>query len=161
MTRTKGKSRIGRPPKHGAYSYITRGELPEKRRHIANYLTNIRESLIADLGPMEEDLTAAQLILIDRVVMKLGCVRLMEEHISETSVMKGNDLAPCLRSSYLAYNNSIRLDLVVLGIEQKQLDGPDIQQVMREFDEQKEKDQGKRADSRSKALSKGKQGIDS
>ena len=81
-----------------------------------------------DLGPTEEDLSAAQLILIDRVVMKLGCVRLMEEHVSETNVMEGNDLAPCLKSSYLAYNNSIRLDLQALGIHVKKM-GEDIDPI--------------------------------
>lgn len=75
--------------------------------------------MIQDLGPSEQDLTAAQIILIDRVVTKLGVVRCIEEHIRETSVMDGEKLAPSLRESYLAYNNSIRLDLDKLGINKK------------------------------------------
>jgi hypothetical protein len=76
--------------------------------------------LIRDLGPGEEDLTAAQLIIIDRVVTKLGVIRCIEEHVRETSVMRGNDLAPALQKNYLAYNNSVRLDLQALGIETRQ-----------------------------------------
>lgn len=30
--------------------------------------------------------------------------------------MAGNSVAPCLKASYLAYNNSVRLDLQALGL---------------------------------------------
>ena len=36
--------------------------------------------------------------------------------------MRGHDLAPSLKASYLAYNNSIRLDLQALGIEKRKAD---------------------------------------
>ena len=66
-----------------------------------------------------KSLTTAQLILIDRITTKLGVVRCMEEHIREHSVFEGNELAPCLRASYLAYQNSLRHDLQALGIDRK------------------------------------------
>ena len=113
------KSGRGRPPKHGGYSLLIRGELPENRKHIKEYLTAARENLIKDLGPTEGDLTAAQLIIIDRVISKLGIVRCIEEYIKENTVIVGRDLAPSLKASYLAYNNSIRLDLQALGIDKK------------------------------------------
>lgn len=43
----------------------------------------------------------------------------MEEHVREHSVFEGDELAPCLRASYLTYNNSLRLDLQTLGIDRK------------------------------------------
>jgi hypothetical protein len=129
----KGKTRLGRPPKHGGYSLLVRGELPENRKHIKQYLTISRENLIRDLGPTEEELTAAQIILIDRVITKLGVIRCIEEHIRENSVMVGHNLAPSLRASYLAYNNSVRLDLQVLGINSKKADDAlDIQAYVKE-----------------------------
>ena len=109
----------GRAQQHGGYSYLTTGNLPEHRREVSHYLTAARESLILDLGPKEEDLSAGQLILIDRIVTKLGVIRCMEEHVRENSVMSGHNLAPCLRGSYLAYNNSVRLDLTALGIDKR------------------------------------------
>jgi len=113
----------GRPgTTHGGYTFLTKGELPQNRVHVLKYLTAAREQLIQDLGPTEEDLTAAQIILIDRVITKLGVVRCMEEHLKENHVMKGDRLSGCLRESYLAYNNSIRLDLAALGIDKKQSD---------------------------------------
>ena len=119
----KKKERRGRPPKTGGYSILVkRGELPENRRYIAKWLTEIREGLIADLGPLEKDLTTAQRVVIDRIISKLGVVRCIEEHIRENSVMVGHNLAPSLKASYLAYNNSIRLDLQALGMDRKKAD---------------------------------------
>ena len=60
--------------------------------------------------------------MIDRIISKLGIIRCIEEHIRENSVIEGNNLAPSLKASYLAYNNSIRLDLQALGINSKKAD---------------------------------------
>jgi len=111
--------RGGQRVKHGGYSFLTKGELPENRKHVLRYLTAARANLIQDLGPEEENLTAAQIILIDRVVTKLGVIRCIEEYIREHTVMEGKRLSPSLRESYLSYNNSIRLDLAALGIDKK------------------------------------------
>ena len=108
--RKRGRPRL----KHGGYSLLSRGELPENRKHVRQYLTEIREHLIADLAAREEDLTAAQRLLVDRIICKLGVSRCIEEHIRESSVMVEGDLAPSLKAHYLAYQNSIRLDLQAL-----------------------------------------------
>jgi hypothetical protein len=101
---------------HGGYSYLVTGRLPAHRNAVERYLTAARQGLVYDLGPKEEDLTTAQIILIDRSIGKLGVLRCIEEFVRETSVMKGADLAPCLGRSYLAYSNSLRLDLQALGV---------------------------------------------
>ncbi len=117
---------------HGGYSYLTRGELPEDRNFIERYLTGVRQGLIRDLAESEEDLSTAQLILIDRIISKLGCVRCIEEFARTNGVIKGNRLTPSLAGNYLAYSNSIRLDLVVLGIERSKIKEPlDIQSYVK------------------------------
>lgn len=116
------KSKRGRPPKHGGYSLLTKGELPENRKYVRNYLTFVREGLIRDLGPKEEDLTTAQLVLIDRVIAKLGVLRLVEEHAKERGIFEDRSLSPSLKESYIAYDNSIRLSLQALGIGRKSSD---------------------------------------
>ncbi len=109
---------------HGGYSLLVRaGELPENRKHIRAYLSAARAGLIKDQGPTEQDLTAAQVILIDRTVTALGIVRCIEEYIRENSVMKGQDVAPALQQSYLAYVNHIRLNLAALGIKTRAGEG--------------------------------------
>jgi len=122
----------GKPGRHGGYSFLTRGTLPENRPHILRYLTAVREGLIKDLGPTEDNLTTAQIVLIDRVVTKLGVIRCIEEYIRENTVMNGARLSPSLRESYLAYNNSIRLDLAALGINKKQTRAFDLKTYVRE-----------------------------
>ena len=108
-----------RPRSHGGYSYLTTGALPEHRSNILGYLMAVRQGLIQDLGPTENDLSTAKIVLIDRITTKLGVIRCVEEHVKENSVMTGDDLAPSLKASYLAYGNSLRLDLQALGLEKK------------------------------------------
>lgn len=132
MVNIKKERKRGRPPKHGGYSLLFKGELPENRKHIARWLTEAREGLIADLGPGEGNLTSAQGIIIDRVISKLGVVRCIEEYIKENTVMKGDRLSPSLRESYLAYNNSIRLDLQALGLDKRTSEVPDLQSYLKE-----------------------------
>ena len=113
------KSKRGRPSKHGGYSLLTKGEFPENRKYIRDYLSFVREGLIRDLGPSEEHLTTAQLVLIDRVVTKLGVIRLIEEYVKDRGIFAKGSLTPSLKESYIAYDNSIRLSLQALGIDQK------------------------------------------
>jgi hypothetical protein len=102
------------------------------------FLTGAREGLIRDIAGTEENLTAAQAILIDRAIGKLGLLRCIEEHVRETGVMHGHKLSPALSASYLSYSNSLRLDLQALGIERKQVE-PEmtLAEVIREIDEKK------------------------
>jgi hypothetical protein len=120
--KNRKKAKRGRPPKHGGYSLLATKEMPENRKHVIRYLTQVREGLIEDLGPTEGELSTGQRVLIDRIVSKLGVVRCIEEHIRENAVMEGKDLAPSLKTSYLAYNNSIRLDLMALGIDTRAIE---------------------------------------
>jgi len=120
MPEKERKKPTGRPPKHGAFSImIARGELPENRKYVQRYLREAREGLIKDSGGKEQNLTQAQLILIDRAIAKLGIIRCIEEHCRETGVFEEGKLAHVLRDNYLAYTNSLRLDLQALGIEGK------------------------------------------
>lgn len=109
----------GRRQTHGGYSFLATGKLPEHRRYIESYLTAARMNLIQDLGPTEADLTTAQIIIIDRLICKLGIVRCIEEFVRDDGLFQGKRLVPSLRDSYLAYNNSVRLDLQALGIDKK------------------------------------------
>jgi hypothetical protein len=134
----KGKKRgrkSGGPISHGAYSLLATGEYPESRKDVARWLGVVRRCMIHDLGPTEADLTAAQLVLIDRVIGKLGVIRCVEEYVRKTGIMQGGALAPILRNNYLAWTNSLRLDLMALGIA-KQRSGEvlDVHEYIEEFD---------------------------
>jgi hypothetical protein len=122
MAKLTTKLLPGRRQTHGGFSFLATGNLPKHRLYIEKYLTAARMNLIQDLGPTEEDLTAAQVILIDRLICKLGVLRCIEEFVKEQGIFQGKRLAPSLRDSYLAYNNSIRLDLQALGINVRKAD---------------------------------------
>jgi len=108
----------GKRRTHGGYSFLRTEGLPVKRRQIEIYLTAARRGMIDDLAKSEEDLSTAQVIIIDRTTCMLGVIRCIEEHV-RNGVMKGENLSPSLKDSYLAYNNSIRLNLQSLGIKRK------------------------------------------
>lgn len=125
--------------KHGGYSFLVKGEVPEHRQYIKQYLTAIREGLIRDIGPEEKGLTTAQLILIDRLISLLGVIRLIEEKAKEDGIFRGKDLIASLKTSYIAYNNTVRLTLEKLGINKKVSNEVlDVQAYIKEFDKEKE-----------------------
>jgi len=110
--------KTGRPGRHGGFSFLTRGVLPERRGYLRHYLTAIREGLVRDIAITEEGLTTAQRILVDRTVTFLGVIRLIEEWVREHGVLdeKGG-LSPSLSAHYLAFNRNVKEYLVLLGID--------------------------------------------
>jgi hypothetical protein len=120
----KKRRKPGPVPRHGGYSLLTRGTLPEKRKYIGHYLSSIREGLIHDLAACEEELSTGQRILIDRVVTFTGVVRLIEEHAREHGLL---DSSGKLKSGigtghYLSFNRFIKEALALLGIERRELE---------------------------------------
>jgi hypothetical protein len=106
--------------KHGGYSLMVKsGELPERRSYLRAYLTEVREGLILDLGPTEEDLTTAQRVILDRAISKLCLIRCIEEFIKEQGVFKGIELSPVLAQSYLSYCESLERSFRTLGIDKR------------------------------------------
>ncbi len=130
---------------HGGYSYLHRAKADDNRKHILKYLIAARQGLVRDLADIEEDLTTAQIILIDRTISLLGCTRLMEEYAREHGIMRGNELQPCLQKNYITYNNTIRLNLQLLGIDNK-----DAERVLspleyiKQYDEKKAQESGEK-----------------
>lgn len=114
-----GSRRKGRPFKHGGFSILNRAEVPYARKKIMRYFHQVRDSIIQDLGGSAR-LTTAQLLLVDRIIFKLGFLRCVEIYIAEKGPFtEAGQLEPILRETYLAYANSLRLDLQALGIKEK------------------------------------------
>jgi len=114
---TKSRGKRGKQIiRHGAFSYLTRLTLPDNRAYLRPHLSAVREGLIHDLGPAEEDLTTAQKLLIDRIIGQAGVIRLIEEHVREEGVFHGRMLTSVLAQNYLSFVNSMRLNLQALGI---------------------------------------------
>lgn len=97
---------------------IRRGELPERRGYLRRYLTACREALITDMGAP----SAAEVIVLDRAISKLGVIRMIEEYFAETGIFINGQLAPVLSQDYVRYCESLRRDLLTLGIERRAAD---------------------------------------
>lgn len=110
------------PLKHGAFSLLATGNLPEHRRYLERYLTSMRKGLISDLGPTEADLSHAQLIMVSEAISKLGVLRCVQEFIREKGVFEGGKLQPILAQHYLSWANSLRADLALLGLKKVAVD---------------------------------------
>jgi len=141
MTENKQKNKGGRPPQHGGFSFLVKGDpisLPRKRRYIRPYLANARAGWIRDIGPTEADLTTSQRVLIDRAVTFLGAIRLVEEHLKERGLFEnpGGFLNAHLTQHYLAWNRALVECLRLLGIDKKQAANaiPTIAEIIAEAD---------------------------
>lgn len=132
----KTRKKPGPVPRHGGYSYLTRGTLPEKRKYVGHYLTAIREGLIHDLAAREEDLSTAQRIMIDRTVTFIAVVRLIEEHARDNGILDSRGrLTSGLTGHYLSFNRQIKENLALLGIHKRKADSAiDLQDYIKTFD---------------------------
>jgi len=124
MVENKAKRKgPGRPKtRHGGYTYLITGKLPENRGYLRAFLEETREGLILDYGPTEADLSTAQRVLIGRIITALGVCRCIEEKAREDGVFhmvfdskgrdaKGRILRGSLGDRYIAFQNTIRLNL--------------------------------------------------
>jgi len=112
--------------KHGGYELIARaGAGSPEHVEVVEYLIELRADLVSDLGPKEVDLTAAERILIDRIITKIGICRCMEKHIARLGIMDSQGrLRGALKAHWLAYDNSITRSLAALGIHTRKEEAP-------------------------------------
>jgi len=137
----KPAKKRGRPKRHGGYTFLIKGgELPENRRYLRHYLSEIRAGLAEDLGG-ESELTTAQRILLDRIISYLGIIRLIEEHARDHGVIDSRGRPTSgLTGHYLTFNRQVREMLSLLGIERRELvKEPTLIDVIREHDRGKDR----------------------
>jgi hypothetical protein len=139
---------------HGGYSKISKNIPLTVRRQVQA----IREQLIRDIiGSVEPALTAAQTILIDKTVNLYQVTLCLEAYIRREGPFRGKKLDPVLGQNYLAYVNTIRLNLRELGISRKagdvilsplqlaeQIDKEQAEQEAQEAEKRAEKPQDER-----------------
>jgi hypothetical protein len=82
----------------------------------------IREQLVRDIGGPAPELTAAQAILIDKTINLYQVTLCLEAHVRREGPFRGKKLDPVLGQNYLAFVNTIRLNLRELGISRKAQD---------------------------------------
>jgi hypothetical protein len=106
----KRQKRAGNAMTHGAYSDISaqnldgRSKLVKTLRHISSYLTR-------ELGG---EPTTQETLIIERASFKaVKCI------LAEIAMLSNSRKSSGLESQYLAWSNSLRLDLQALGLERR------------------------------------------
>ena len=108
--------------KSGVYADLSRRNI-DQRTKLARALHAVEADLVSALGGAEA-ITPQEKILVDRVVYKLARCTLAEAaHFSGES---GAD------DHYIAWSNSLRLDLQLLGLERRAKDVLDLGEYVRE-----------------------------
>jgi hypothetical protein len=113
---------------HGIYGWLRTGKInPSVRgfKRLQRYLRDIEKNLTADLGGVES-ISAAQEILIKSTVQALGVLLLAGAYTQRYSILDPAkarrgilELQPVLGRSYIAFLNTIRCNLVALGLDRK------------------------------------------
>lgn len=117
--------RLGTPhhwQTHGGYSLlraVTKGEL-DGRSAVAQAIKTMCHQLARDLGSGWATLSAQQRLLCESVATKATVLSLMVGHaLSHDVVEQDGKLRPPLGGHFLAWSNSLRLDLQALGLERR------------------------------------------
>ncbi len=118
LRRKSGKTGQIGPPKNntnaaksGAFADLRRRNL-DQRTKLARALRSVEAELVSALGG---DPSPQEIILVDRAVYKLARITLFE-----AATVTGEGRTEETDKIYLAWANSLRLDLQALGLERRQ-----------------------------------------
>jgi hypothetical protein len=100
--------------RHAGYSHSR--NIPARVRRQVEAL---REALVRDVAGEPANLTAAQVILIDKTMNLYQISLCLEAFIRREGPFRGKRLDPVLGQHYVTYVNTIRLNLRELGISRK------------------------------------------
>jgi len=133
--------------RHGLYSWLKTGRInPSIRGHkrLQRYLREIEVDLIRDLGS-EENLTTAQEVLVKTTVQAYGCLLLAGAYTQRYSILRPDqarkgilELQPVLGKQFIAFLNTVRQNLLALGLDRKEREPLSLEDVIREHDEKAE-----------------------
>jgi len=138
--------------KHGIYSWVDSKRLPRGRafQKVRRELAQLREDLVQAHGG--DTIGPDAMILVDSVVEALGVQKICTLYLREYGVIDGQaakqkrlELSPILGKNFVSYANVVRQGVLALKEIEKgrQPDnGPTIQTIIAEFDEQAEKAKG-------------------
>ncbi len=107
--------------KHGLFALLPRKMKIDRRTKFGRAVRDLRLSLEEDMGG--DGLSAQRRAILDRVVFKI-----LKLSSYEAQSLKGDDAS---MKSYLAMSNSLRLDLMALGLEKKEPEPESLEEYIR------------------------------
>jgi hypothetical protein len=146
MTEYTSTPRAKKIPRTGVVPWIRDGTLPKGRGswRLKKFVRDLEKRLFDSLGGLE-NCTPQQEILARTTIRALGVLLLAERFIEKHGPLRKDlfdkgilDLQPVLGKSYIAYMNTIRQNLLALGLERRELESEmSLADVIREHDEKK------------------------
>jgi len=116
---------------HGVYSWLQTGRInPSIRgyKKLQKYLEGMEKNLIDDQGGLE-NMTAAKEILIKATIEAYGVLFLASMYCKREGILRPDkmkrgiiELQPVLGHQFIAFMNTIRQNLLALGIDQRKAD---------------------------------------
>jgi len=107
------------------------GRLDRRRLETRDYLT-FRTRLVRDLGASSPDgLSAQQQALALECAFKLAVLDALKRWALTRGVMRRGHLTSALAAHYLAWSNSLRLDLLALGLERRHAGSLNVLEMLR------------------------------
>lgn len=136
--------------KHGAYLWLKTGKInPSIRGHrkLQKYLRDLEKDLINDFGG-PENLSAAKEILIRTVIEAYGFILLSSMYCKREGILRPDrlkknvvELQPVLGHQFIAFMNTIRQNLLALGLNPESADRAltplELSHLVAEEDEEK------------------------
>ena len=116
MTKFKRRERPGAPTTHAAFSEVKKyREVPfDMRKKDDRALMLWQKEVVKDLGGVE-NLDMLQSSCLDRAVELLIILRSMSLYVGKEGIMADDgNVAPCLKTSFIAYQNSFRRTLEII-----------------------------------------------
>lgn len=110
----EAKLPMGPKRRHGGYTFMVTGRIPDDKREIERYLTGIRIGYVLDIGPKEADLTTGQIVLLDTLITLKGVNRCIEVEALKALDIRG------MEQNYNTRNNQIIKICALLGIEHRE-----------------------------------------
>ncbi len=131
----------GKALRHYGYSWLSKGILPESKKHVKIYLDRSRENIESHY---DHDISEPMAIVLDKIIEKLGFLALITEAVwgeSEPIIKdkkSGIRLHPVIEKNYLRFTDSIKNDLIALeqmSKDRKKTAGPTLEKVIKELEQ--------------------------
>jgi len=129
----------------GTDPWLKRGEIKPNVRGFKQLRKHVREmkmALIEDQGGME-NISAAKEMLMNATIEAYGFILIAVAYCKDAGVIRPDmkekniiELQPVLGTQYLAFTNTIRQNLLALGLDKKRIEKVvKIEEIKREFKE--------------------------
>jgi len=133
----------------GTDPWLKRGEIKPNVRGFKQLRKHVREmkmALIEDQGGIE-NMSAAKEILMNATIEAYGFILIAVAYCKDAGVIRPDmaekdiiELQPVLGTQYLAFTNTIRQNLLALGLDKKRIEKViKIEEIKKEFKEDKKK----------------------